>query len=50
MRHGNKYCKKKFMNNEPTPKTYLASLNGALHAMMEADERVLIIGEDILDP
>jgi len=31
-------------------KTYLASLNESLHAMMEADERVILIGEDILDP
>jgi len=30
--------------------TYLASLNESLHALMEKDERVLFIGEDILDP
>lgn len=32
------------------PPTVLASLNGALHAMMEADSRVVVLGEDILDP
>jgi pyruvate/2-oxoglutarate/acetoin dehydrogenase E1 component len=31
-------------------KTVLASINEALHAMMEADERVIVLGEDILDP
>ena len=30
--------------------TVLSSLNGALLSMMEADERVVIIGEDLLDP
>ena len=30
--------------------TVLASLNAALHRSLEADERVLILGEDILDP
>jgi pyruvate/2-oxoglutarate/acetoin dehydrogenase E1 component len=30
--------------------TVLASLNGALAAMMAADERVVVIGEDLLDP
>lgn len=28
----------------------LASLNAALHRMMEADERVVVLGEDLLDP
>ena len=30
--------------------TVLKSLNGALHEMMDADERVLVMGEDLLDP
>ncbi len=28
----------------------LKSLNGALHAMMEADPRIVLMGEDLLDP
>lgn len=28
----------------------LASLNGALHRMMSADQRVVLLGEDLLDP
>ncbi len=35
---------------EDRPATALFSLNQALHEMMETDERVVIIGEDILDP
>jgi pyruvate/2-oxoglutarate/acetoin dehydrogenase E1 component len=38
------------MINKAIAKTYLTSLNESLHAMMEADGRVLLIGEDILDP
>lgn len=34
---------------EPRP-TYLGSLNGALHALLESDDRVMVIGEDIVDP
>jgi pyruvate/2-oxoglutarate/acetoin dehydrogenase E1 component len=30
--------------------TVLASLNAALHAAMAADERVILLGEDLLDP
>jgi pyruvate/2-oxoglutarate/acetoin dehydrogenase E1 component len=30
--------------------TVLESLNGALHDAMAADERVLVLGEDVLDP
>jgi len=30
--------------------TYLKSLQTALHKLMESDDRVYIIGEDILDP
>ena len=30
--------------------TVLESLNQALHQLMTADERVMILGEDILDP
>jgi pyruvate/2-oxoglutarate/acetoin dehydrogenase E1 component len=30
--------------------TYLESLRRALHALLEADERTLVLGEDILDP
>ena len=30
--------------------TVLASLNAALHAAMAADERVIVLGEDVLDP
>ena len=30
--------------------TVLESLNAGLHGAMEADERVYIIGEDVLDP
>jgi pyruvate/2-oxoglutarate/acetoin dehydrogenase E1 component len=33
-----------------TAKTVLESLNQGLHEMMTADERVLVLGEDILDP
>ena len=32
------------------PMTYLASLQQALHGMMAEDERVIVLGEDILDP
>ena len=32
------------------PKTVLASLNRALLAMMETDPRVVVLGEDVLDP
>ena len=32
------------------PDTALSSLNRALHEMMDSDERVVILGEDILDP
>lgn len=38
------------MSSTPATTTVLKSLNGAMHAMMEADERVLLIGEDLLDP
>ncbi len=34
----------------PRPLTYLAALQSALHAMMAEDERVIVLGEDILDP
>lgn len=30
--------------------TYLGSLNAAHHALMESDPRVILIGEDLLDP
>ena len=30
--------------------TVLESLNGALHELMASDPRVMVIGEDILDP
>jgi pyruvate/2-oxoglutarate/acetoin dehydrogenase E1 component len=30
--------------------TVLASLNAALHSVMVADERVILLGEDVLDP
>lgn len=32
------------------PTTVLASLNGGLHAALTDDERVLVLGEDVLDP
>jgi pyruvate/2-oxoglutarate/acetoin dehydrogenase E1 component len=32
------------------PRTVLASLNQGLHGMMEADLRVVVLGEDLLDP
>jgi len=32
------------------PKTVLASLDRALHSMMESDPRVVVLGEDVLDP
>lgn len=34
----------------PRPATVLSSLNGGLHALMDADPRVVVLGEDILDP
>ena len=34
----------------PAVDTVLASLNAALHQTMNADERVVLLGEDILDP
>jgi len=34
----------------PAADTVLASLNVALHETMKADERVVLLGEDILDP
>jgi pyruvate/2-oxoglutarate/acetoin dehydrogenase E1 component len=32
------------------PETFLSSLNQALHLLFETDERVYLIGEDLLDP
>ncbi len=34
----------------PAPTTVLASLNGALHSLMERSGDVYVIGEDVLDP
>ncbi len=38
------------MAGERQSRTVVASLNGALHDMMAGDERVVVIGEDLLDP
>ncbi len=35
---------------DPRHATVLQSLNGALHAMMAADDRVVVLGEDLADP
>ena len=36
--------------NDERPETVLSSLNESLHALMEWEDRVLVMGEDILDP
>lgn len=38
------------VGGQPSAKTILQSINGALHNSLGTDERVVLLGEDILDP